>query len=234
MSKIRDFFKKQAQKEKAEVLGNFFKTGEGEYGEGDIFWGVMMPIIRKVVKNYKDAPSSIIEMLLSSKYHEERLCGLLILVEQTKNADEKKLKDIVDLYIKNIESVNNWDLVDLTAGKIIGRYLYEHNKPRDILYEYAQSDNLWKRRIAIIATSWFINNNDFEDTLKISELLLTDEHHLIHKAIGWMLREVGKRDIEKEEEFLKKHYKTMPRVTLRYAVEKFPEIKSLRYLSGKI
>jgi len=228
INNLRSDLKKSSNKNKAKVLQRFFKTGKGEYGEGDIFIGVTVPNIRNTAKKYYNIDFNNIKELLSSKIHEERLCAVLILVENFKNND----KEIFDFYINNLKFVNNWDLVDLSADKIMGRYLFD--KPKDLLFKLARSNNLWERRISIISTFYFIKNNDFKDTLKISELLLNDKQDLIHKAIGWMLREIGKRDLKIEEEFLRKHYKKMPRTMLRYSIEKFDEKKRKDYLLGKI
>ncbi len=217
-----------ANKEKAVLLQRFFKTGKDEYGEGDVFLGIMVPEQRKLVLKYKDLPVKDIQKLLESGIHEYRLTGILILVNQYKRANDKKKKEIFDFYLKNAKYVNNWDLVDLSAPNIIGSYLLDKN--RKILYKLAKSSDLWERRISIISTFAFIRNNDFKDSLKISEILLKDEHDLIHKAVGWMLREVGKRSLSTEEEFLKKHYKKMPRTMLRYAIEKFSDAKRQSYL----
>jgi 3-methyladenine DNA glycosylase AlkD len=223
-----------ATQEKARTNERFFKTGTGHYGEGDIFIGVAVPDIRKVAKKYHHALFETIAELTASPVHEERLLGLLILVGQAQKADEKTLKKIFNFYIKNRKGVNNWDLVDLSADKIVGRYLFEYDKPTEILYRYAHSKNLWEKRIALLSTFYFIKQGSFDHTLKIAEILLCDTHDLIHKAVGWMLREVGKRDQKAEEGFLKKHYKKMPRTMLRYAIEKFPEEKRLRYLKELI
>ena len=248
---IRINLRAYANPEKANILQRFFKTKKGEYGEGDIFLGVMVPYIRKVAKKYKEAELQVVKELLYSKIHEERLCALLILVEKFaqkrsgvplerlgtplsgKGAPElfaKNKKQVFDFYLKNMKQANNWDLVDLSAPKIAGEYLLD--KPKDILYKLAISKNIWARRVAIISTFSFIKNGKFTDTIKISEILLQDKHDLIQKAVGWMLREVGKRSLKDEEIFLKKYYKTMPRTTLRYAIEKFPEGKRLWYLRG--
>lgn len=220
-----------ANPQKAENLTRFFKCGEGEYGEGDKFLGIIVPEQRKIVRKYcSEISLAEIEKLMGSQFHEHRLTGLLMLVEKFAKANKKLQKEIFDCYLKNIKYINNWDLVDLTAPKIIGAYLL--NKDRKILYKLAQSKNLWEKRIAILATSVFIRQNNFTDTLKISEILLIDEHDLIHKAVGWMLREVGKRDQKTEEIFLRKHYIQMPRTTLRYAIEKFDEEKRQAYLKN--
>ena len=200
----------------AKILSRFFKTGKGQYGEGDIFLGVTVPTLRIIVKKYsKDISLKDVQELLNSKIHEYRLTALLILVEKYK--EDKEL--IYNTYIKNFRNINNWNLVDLTAPKIMGDFLKDKN--RDILYSLATSNNLWEKRISIVATFAFIKDNDFKDTLKISEILLKDEHDLIHKAVGWMLREVGKRNKDLEKEFLDKYYRIMPRTMLRYSIEKF-------------
>lgn len=200
----------------AKILSRFFKTGKGQYGEGDIFLGVTVPTLRIIVKKYyKDISLKDVQELLNSKIHEYRLTALLILVEKYK--EDKGL--IYNIYIKNFRNINNWNLVDLTAPKIMGDFLKDKN--RDILYSLSTSNNLWEKRISIVATFAFIKDNDFKDTLKISEILLKDEHDLIHKAVGWMLREVGKRNKDLEKEFLDKYYRIMPRTMLRYSIEKF-------------
>jgi 3-methyladenine DNA glycosylase AlkD len=173
-----------------------------------------------------------LKSLLNSKIHEERLIAAFILVDQYKRGDEKKKKIIFNFYLKNRKGINNWDLVDLSAPKIVGAYLIDREK--DLLYKFANSKDLWEKRISIISTQAFIREHFFEDTLNISKILLNDKHDLIHKAVGWMLREVGNRDMETEEEFLKKFYKKMPRTMLRYAIEKFPEQKRINYLKGLI
>jgi 3-methyladenine DNA glycosylase AlkD len=214
---------------KAKKLSGFFKTGKGQYGEGDIFLGIPVPEQRKVAKRYIDLPLNDLQELLSSKIHEHRLTALLILVSKYGKADTSGKDEIFRFYLKNTEHINNWDLVDLSAPKIVGDYLF--NKDRSILFKLAKSTNLWERRIAILSTLAFIRNNDFEDALSISELLLHDEHDLIHKAVGWMLREIGKRDLEIEERFLRKYCMQMPRTMLRYAIEKFDENKRKFYLA---
>lgn len=214
---------------KAKLLGRFFKTGKGEYGEGDKFLGVVVPAQRKIAEEFKDLSLSEIEDLLHSKYHEERMTALFLLVSKFKKADEKGRKEIFNLYNRNTEWINNWDLVDLSAPNIIGEYLKD--KDRLLLYKYAKSANMWERRIAILSTFTFIKDGQCGDALKIAEKLLNDKHDLIHKAVGWMLREVGKRCGDgAEEEFLDKHYKIMTRTMLRYAIEKFPEEKRQKYL----
>ncbi len=226
LDKIKEELLNLKDLEKAEILSRFFKTGKGEYGEGDIFLGIIVPKQRKVAKKYLNLGLEEIQKLLSSKIHEHRLTSLFILIDKYKKSDNKK--EIFDFYLKNTKNINNWDLVDLSAGNVLGNYLLE--KDKSILYELAKSNNLWERRISIVSTFAFIKNNKFEDTLKISEILLNDKHDLIHKASGWMLREIGKRNQEIEEEFLKKYYKKMPRTMLRYSIEKFDEDKRKFYL----
>lgn len=204
---------------KAKSSAWFFKTGPGQYGEGDVFIGVTVPEQRIVVKRYRDLPLSEIEKLLSSPIHEHRQTGLMILVYAFDQASQKKKKEIYTFYLSHAKRANNWDLVD-TSAQIVGKYLLD-KKDRSILVKLARSKNLWERRIAIVATHELICANDFVMTLHVAEMLLADTHDLIHKAVGWMLREVGKRDQAVEEVFLQKHYKTMPRTMLRYAIERF-------------
>lgn len=213
---------------KAEVLSRFFKTGKGEYGEGDLFLGVVVPDIRRVARAYRLIGLIEIKKLLDSKYHEERLLGALILVENFIVGTEKEKERIYKFYLKNRKRINNWDLVDLSAPKIVGGYL--NKKDKTILYKLSKSKNIWERRIAILATFHFISKNNFTETLKISEQLIDDKHDLIHKAVGWMLREVGKRSLSVEEDFLAKNHLHMPRTMLRYAIERFPEHKRTKYL----
>jgi len=217
--------------EKAKKLSGFFKTGKGQYGEGDVFLGIPVPEQRKVAKRYIDLSLNDLQELLRSKIHEYRLTALLILVSKYGKAASSGKDKIFGFYLKNTEYVNNWDLVDLSAPKIVGAYLV--NKDRSILFKLAKSSNLWERRIAVLATFMFIRNNDFEDALCISKLLLHDEHDLIHKAVGWMLREIGKRDQEPIENFLDEYNTQMPRIMLRYAIERFDENKRKFYLAQK-
>ena len=218
--------------EKAKVLQRFFKTGPGEYGEGDVFVGVKVPELRKLAKEYHEITVKEVKQLLRSAIHEERLLALFILVRKYSKGNEAEKKRIYDLYLKNTQFINSWDLVDSSAHHIIGAFLVD--KSKEPLYSLAKSMNLWERRISIISTFCFIKQDKYAETLKISEILLTDEQDLIHKAVGWMLREIGKRHLPTEEKFLRKHYKRMPRTMLRYAIEKFPEDKRLRYLKGKV
>lgn len=221
--------KELSNPEKAKILQGFFKTGKGQYGEGDVFLGLVVPEQRKLVKRYWDSigPQDL-QILLNSRIHEERLIALLILVKKYE-ANEIARQLVFDFYLENTMNINNWDLVDLSAPNIVGKFLLD--KKRDVLYDLVKSNNLWEKRISIISTFSFIRNKQFEDTLKISEILLNDKHDLIHKAVGWMLREVGKRDEKVLEDFLKKHYRAMPRTMLRYAIEKFPEEKRKKYLA---
>jgi len=216
--------------EKKEFLPYFFKTGKGQYGEGDKFLGVVVPDTRKVAKKYKDIISfGELTQLLNNEYHECRLCALLILVEVFKKTkDEVKRKEIVDFYLSHTHCINNWDLVDLSAKDIVGEYLV--NKDRDILYTLADSSLLWDQRIAVLATFAFIRRNDHKDILALSEKLLYHKHDLMHKAVGWMLRETGKKDKELLIGFLDKHYREMPRTMLRYSIEKLTHEERAFYM----
>ncbi|MEF9427408.1 MAG: DNA alkylation repair protein [Candidatus Mariimomonas ferrooxydans] len=214
--------------ERAKILSRFFKTGNGQYGEGDFFLGVTVPEQRKISKKYPDLTIKEMQKLLSDSIHEHRLTALFILINQYKKTDGAGKIEIFNFYLKNTKHINSWDLVDASAEKILGEYLLE--KDKSILHKFTGSDNVWKRRIAIMSTFHFIKNSKLGDALKISELLLNDKHDLIHKAVGWMLREIGKRDLETEEQFLKKHYQKMPRTMLRYAIERFDETKRRFYL----
>ena len=229
---INKRFEQEANPKKAEILQRFFKTKPGEYGEGDVFLGITVPKTRQIAKEFKHLSMDEIDELLSDKVHEKRLVALLILVERFEKGDEKTKKQIFDYYLKNASKVNNWDLVDLTAGKIVGNYLLNKPEQREILYNLANSNDLWEKRIAIISTFTFIRNNQFEDIIKISQILLSDKHDLMHKAVGWMLRELGKRNQIILEDFLKENYKLLPRTTLRYAIERFEESKRKKYLKG--
>jgi len=229
---LKKDFSKLANPNKAKILRGFFKTGKGEYGEGDIFLGIVVPEQRKLAQKYFSSLTiEEIQELLNTNIHEYRLTALLMLVNQYKNGNEQVKDKIFRLYLKNTKNINNWDLVDLSARDIIGNYLFD--KEKNTLYNLANSHHLWERRIAIISTSEFIRHNKFEDTIKISEILLKDKHDLIHKAVGWMLREVGKRDIKILKSFLSNHYKVMPRTMLRYAIEKLPEKERKAYLNGE-
>jgi 3-methyladenine DNA glycosylase AlkD len=224
--------KKAGSPQRAKASMWFFKTEKGQYGHGDVFLGISVPDQRLIAKKYLDLSLLDIKKLLNSKIHEHRLVALIILVKQFRKADEGMRKKIFNFYIKNTQRINNWDLVDSSASYIVGAYLID--KPKQLLTKLAKSDLLWDRRIAIIATAKFISVDQFDETLKISKILLSDKHDLIHKAVGWMLREVGKKNQAVEERFLKKYYKKMPRTALRYAIEKFSKPLQKRYLSGKI
>jgi len=229
-NQITKDIKKFANPKKNQDLSRFFKTGKGEYGEGQKFLGVPTSEKRRISREYyKDASFADIQKLLESKFHDYRMVGVLILVDQFKRADDKMRKKIFNFYIKNAKRINNWDLVDVSAPHI-GQYLLDKNT--SVLIHLAKSKNLWERRISIMFTFAFIRKNRFEEIIKIADLLIQDEHDLIHKAVGWMLREVGKRDLASEEKFLKKHYKNMPRTMLRYSIEKFPENKRKKYLKN--
>lgn len=215
----------------AEHSGRFFKTGKGEYGERDRFLGIRVPIIRKLVKKYKRVSLEEITRLLRSPFHEERLFSLIMLVEMFSKGSEREQKRIYEIYLDHTAYINNWDLVDSSAPHIVGVYL--ENKDRKPLYGLAKSRNLWERRISIISTFHMIRHNEFSDTIKISSILKNDAEDLIHKAVGWMLREVGKRSPSAEKTFLEKNYRDMPRTMLRYAIEKFPERERQLYLKGE-
>ncbi|MDR0683477.1 MAG: DNA alkylation repair protein [Dysgonamonadaceae bacterium] len=209
-----------ANPEKAKFLQGFFKTGKGQYAEGDVMLGIVVPLTRDIVKRSPKLPFDEIQLLIDSKFHEARLAGFLFLVKQFKKANKKEQKEIFNFYLKNACKANNWDLVDVTCRDVIGSYLLDQ-EGREVLYQLADSENLWEQRIAIVATWTFIKHNQFDDTLRIAEKLLNHKHDLIHKAVGWMLREVGKKNKAVLVNFLEKHYKKMPRTTLRYAIEHF-------------
>lgn len=252
---IKNDLQKYATRKNKEVLQRFFKTGPGEYGEGDVFLGVKVPDQRKVAKIHKDIPLDEVSKLMNDKIHECRLTGVIILVNKFKISNEKNQTEIVRFYLDNLKGVNNWDLVDLSAPYILGGWLVSQlsniiyhlsnksqnpkaikNNPytEEVAKKMARSKNLWERRIAMMSTFGLIRNYEFDLALEIAEILLKDEHDLIHKAVGWMLREIGKKSMKTEEKFLKEHYKNMPRTMLRYAIEKFPEEKRQNYLKGFI
>ena len=219
-------------KEIAKILRRFFKTGPGEYGEDDVFLGIKVPDLRRLAKEYQDISLQETTQLLTSPIHEERLLALLVLVRTYAKGNEFTKREIYELYCRYIKFINNWDLVDGSAAHIVGDFLMD--KSKEPLYRLAKSKNFWLRRISIISTFYFIKQNKFSETLKIAAILISDEEDLIHKAVGWMLREVGKRDLQTEEKFLRDHYQKMPRTMLRYAIEKFPEPKRQHYLQGTI
>lgn len=210
----------------------YFKTGPGEYGEGDRFRGIRGPVLRKLAKECLNLPMGEVERLLHAKFHEDRALALLILVGQFAKADAARRAAIYELYLSNTRFINGWDLVDVSAPGVVGAFLLD--KDRRPLRKLAKSPVLWERRIAIIATQHFIRRGDFSETLRIARILLLDREDLIHKAVGWMLREVGNRDRQLEEGFLRLHYQRMPRTMLRYAIEKFPEPLRQKYLKGLI
>ncbi len=216
----------------AVILRRFFKTGPGEYGEGDLFRGIRVPMLRTLSKTYDHLTLPETGKLLESPFHEDRLLSLFILIRLFSGGDVASRDEIYRFYLKNTRFINNWDLVDSSAEHIVGAFLWD--KKRTPLYELALSQNLWERRIAILATFHFVKRGWFTDTLNVAKSLLSDGEDLIHKAVGWMLREVGKRDLESETSFLKAHYREMPRIMLRYAIEKFPEAERQLYLKGGI
>jgi 3-methyladenine DNA glycosylase AlkD len=222
-----------ANPEKARFLQGFFKTGKGQYAEGDVLLGIIVPLTRDIVKKSPQLSFGEIQILLDSEYHEARLAGLLLLVKQfKKNKEEKEQKEIFDFYLKNARKANNWDLVDVTCRDVIGSYLLDKEN-RGVLYQLAESDNLWEQRIAIVSTWTFIKHRQFDDTLALAEKLLSHKHDLMHKAVGWMLREVGKKDRETLVEFLEKHHKEMPRTALRYSIEHFSPEERAYFMGSK-
>jgi 3-methyladenine DNA glycosylase AlkD len=222
--------------EKRLVLSRFFKTGKGQYGEGDCFLGVVVPLTRRVVKQYREAPLEVVQELLQSEWHECRLCALLILVAQYQRAGSCRMNDsreeLYQFYLAHTARINNWDLVDLSAPYIVGEHLFTH--PRDILYTLARSPYLWEQRIAVVSTLGLIRRGEYLDTIRLAEYFAAPErrplHDLMQKAVGWMLREVGKRDRSLLEQFLRAHAATMPRTMLRYAIEKFDEAERKRWM----
>jgi len=210
----------------------FFRTGPGQYGAGDRFLGIRVPQVREVATRYRELDLDEVYQLLHNPIHEMRLLALVVLVMQFKKADPAGQKAMYNFYMQNRGCVNNWDLVDLSAPTIVGGWL--QSRSRAILPKLARSKSLWDRRISVLATFWFIRDSDFVDALRLAEMLLDDSEDLMHKAVGWMLREIGKRDRSVEENFLRLHYKRMPRTMLRYAIEKFPETLQQRYLQGKV
>jgi 3-methyladenine DNA glycosylase AlkD len=224
--------RRRADKSRVPGLQRFFKTGPGEYAEGDLFIGVTVPDLRQVCRECRDAAIPDILALLGSAVHEERLLALLLLVETFRRGTDETKREIYRLYLANTRFINNWDLVDSSAPQIVGAWLF--TRSRAPLRRLARSSSVWERRIAIIATQFFIRNGDLDETFRIADLLLTDHHDLIHKAVGWMLREAGNRDPAAERAWLATRYPPMPRTMLRYAIEKFPEAERRRYLAGTI
>ncbi len=229
---IQTALREQANDSDAMVLRRFFKTGPGEYGEGDRFIGVRVPATRRIAQKYRNLPLADTLALLRSSVHEERLLALIILKRKYQEGGQDEQAEIYGIYLGHTRYINNWDLVDASAEHIVGAYL--KNRSREPLHALAHSESIWERRIAIMSTFYFIKNNEFDQTIRIAEILVSDSEDLIQKAVGWMLREVGKRDRDKEEFFLKKHYRSMPRTMLRYAIEKFPENLRQQYLQGNI
>lgn len=230
-NQIREELASYSDAEKRDILPRFFKTGPGEYGEGDCFLGVSVPNTRLVAKRYKTAGLEVTASLLQSSWHECRLCALLMLVERFKKTNDAERQAIYQFYLSQTPRINNWDLVDLSAPYIVGEYMLTHD--REDLYRLANSTCLWEQRIAIVATLTLIRHGDFTDILTLAERLLTHRHDLIQKAIGWMLREMGKRDKELLVQFLEKFGLSMPRTMLRYAIEKFPEEERQYFLKRK-
>lgn len=227
---VRSEIRKHADPRKAADLRWFFKTGPGEYGEGDVFLGIRVPPLRRLARRFERLPPGGIEKLLGSAFHEERLLALFIMVRQYERGDEELRRRLFGLYLRNRRRVNNWDLVDCSAPYILGPRL--ESRSRGLLYRLARSRSLWDRRMAVLATFHFVKRGELADTLRLAELLLADGEDLIHKAVGWMLREVGKRDLAAEESFLRRHCCVMPRTMLRYAIEKLPEDRRRKYLAG--
>lgn len=223
---------KHRSSQKEEIFKSFFKTGEGEYGYGDIFWGVTVPDIRNVAKRYYLQISlNGIKELINSEIHEIRLTGYLILTYKYEKGSTEEKENIANFYLENLSGANNWDIVDLSCYKILGSYLIDNPQKRYILYKLVNSSNLWEQRISIVSTFAFIRSNDFVDTLNISKILLKHKHDLIHKAVGWMLREVGKRDKQVLKNFLNQNIRQIPRTTLRYSIEKMDEGERKYFLS---
>lgn len=233
MIEIQNRFRLLGDSSRAISNLRFFKTGKGEYGYGDSFLGIRMPVVRQIAKDNIGLSIGHTKTLIKSKYHEERMLGLIILVNKyAKCGSDDEKERLYQIYISHFKYVNNWDLVDVTCPHIVGKHLI--NSDRSVLYQWAQSDNLWTKRIAMITNWWFVRKGDLQDVFNIAEILLDDEHDLIHKAVGWMLREAGKKDMKKAEDFMARYYQTMPRVMLRYAIEQYPESKRQEYLKGKI
>lgn len=229
--KIKEELQIKSNPEKIKILSNFFKTGKGEYGEGDKFIGLNVPANREVAKRNKDVDMNVISELLESDIHEERLCALLILVEKYKKSDCEKKKDIFEYYIKQTKNINNWDLVDLSAPKIVGEYLLE--KDKSVLLAMSKSKSMWERRIAIVSTITFIKAGKYETTLEIAKILLNDKEDLIQKAVGWMLREAGKKEKKVLLDFLNEYHAKMPRTMLRYSLEKLEKEEKEYYMKKK-
>ncbi|RJP36076.1 MAG: DNA alkylation repair protein [Desulfobacteraceae bacterium] len=229
---IQERVRREANPKVASQLQRFFKTGPGQYGEGDVFLGIRVPDLRRLTRAFGDVPMPVLPLLLASPFHEERMLALLLMIRGFESGDERARKRIYRFYLSNTRHINNWDLVDASAPQIVGAYL--HDREKTPLYELARSSMLWERRISMVAAFHDIRRHHFDDALAISALLLADKEDLIHKAAGWMLREIGKREVSVLERFLIRHYRDMPRTMLRYAIEKFPEEKRMAYLKGKV
>jgi len=220
---------------KAYILGRFFKTGPGQYGEGDKFLGINVPVTRALARKYYEAKDKLVEELLANPYHEVRLLGVLIIVHRYEQAKtDKDREEVVKYYLLHRQALNNWDLVDLSVYKVWGDYLWRHPDKRKLLYRFAQSKQLWERRMAVVATMALIKKGEFKEILDLSLLLLNDKEDLMHKAVGWMLREVGKKDVKVLCSFLDEQAPSLPRTALRYAIERLPEKKRLEYLNIKL
>lgn len=230
---VQDALTRAANPEKAAFFPKFFKTGPGEYAEGDVFLGVTVPEQRKIAKSHKSLPLEEVSVLVRSRIHEHRLTGFLILVARFERADAAERERLFTFCREHLAGLNNWDLVDTVAPKVIGAYLLEHRELMPMLHDFARSPVLWERRIAILSTHAFIRAGEFGETLKLARVLIRDPHDLIHKAVGWMLREVGDRDRASEESFLDRHAAEMPRTMLRYAIEKFSPERRKHYLEQK-
>lgn len=231
IKQIKQTLQRLANPEYASQAQRYFKTGPGEYGEGDVFLGIRVPVLRKLARQYSNITLAQLQPLLSSRYHEQRLFCLIILVNQYKIAVPAQQKAIYHFYLRNTLHINNWDLVDISAAHIVGAYLF--NKDRQKLHQLIKSRNLWERRIALLACLYFIKRNDFADCLQLITALLDDPHDLIHKASGWMLREIGKQNMAEEQQYLDMYAAVMPRTMLRYALEKLPENLKKRYMAAK-
>jgi len=232
LTALRSHLSQQQDQQTADDLARFFKTGPGEYADGDKFLGIKVPVLRSISKQFKHLDVADLQLLIDSPFHEERMLALLILMHHYQRATTRRNRaQCYAFYVANKAQINNWDLVDVSAPHIVGHYLFDKNA--DVLKKWAKQDHLWTRRIAMVATFYFIRQSRFDDTLQLAEILLADSHDLIHKATGWMLREVGKRDVSVLETFLQQHYRHMPRTMLRYAIEKFPETKRQAYLRDK-
>lgn len=232
LAQVRAALKAEADPSAQKILMSFFKTGPGEYGEGDLFIGVTVPSTRSVAKRFSDLARTNVLKLLKSKIHEERLLALIMMIRNYEKGDLKQKVQVYSDYLAHLKHVNNWDLVDVSAHKIVGAHL--ERRSRTLLNSLARSKRMWDRRVAVVATHHFIRKGDYADILRLSERLLEDEEDLMHKAVGWMLREMGKRDLIPLKNFLKKHHSRMPRTMLRYAIEKFSERERKAILRGDV